>query len=430
MNRIRCFAALVHRARVGRLGRRANAVQAAAQGCRRHPRCAAAPAGVVSPTRDTLLLVDVQPYPSIEVLAEPILRLAGVRINPRVGGLQRMVHYTGMTIQPLDGSPARRIALPQGASIQRPEWSYDGKKIAFARDVDDGVELWVADAATGQARPIAGARLNDVLGNPITWLSDNRHILAVLVPEGRGPAPAAPRAPIGPNVQESSGRLSQMATFQDLLTNPHDEDLFRALRDQPARSDRHRDRPNHANRSGRPDHRRRLFARREIPAGRHDSPPVLLSRAITLLHAQDRGLGFERPARRHGRRPADLRRHPPPGRADRTSRRQLAAAARRPADLDRGARRRRPAEEGRSSRQGHVARGPVHRQAQPGDGSPASFQRLRLAAARKTTPSRPSSIATAAGARPRWSTSRSPTESRKVLFDLSINDAYKTRASP
>ena len=46
------------------------------------------------------------------------------------------------------------------------------------------------------------------------------------MPEGRGPAPAEPRAPIGPNVQESSGRLSQMATFQDLLASPHDEDLF------------------------------------------------------------------------------------------------------------------------------------------------------------------------------------------------------------
>ena len=27
-------------------------------------------------------------------------------------------------------------------------------------------------------------------------------------------------------MQESTGRVSQMATFQDLLTNPHDEDLF------------------------------------------------------------------------------------------------------------------------------------------------------------------------------------------------------------
>ncbi len=184
------------------------------------------PLGILSPTRDTLLLVEIQPNPSIEVVAEPILRLAGLRINPRVGGLQRIIHYTGLSLLPLDGSPARRVALPQRASVHRPVWSHDGKKIAFAHDVDDGVELWVADAATGQSRPLAGARLNDVLGNPINWMSDNRNILAVLVPEGRGPAPAAPRAPAGPNVQESSGHLSQMATFQDMLTNPHDEDLF------------------------------------------------------------------------------------------------------------------------------------------------------------------------------------------------------------
>jgi dipeptidyl aminopeptidase/acylaminoacyl peptidase len=184
------------------------------------------PLGILSPSRDNLLQVEIQPNPSIEVVAEPILRLAGHRINPRIGGLQRTVQYTGLSIQPLDGSPARRVALPQGASVHRPLWSYDGKKIAFARDVDDGAELWIADAATGQSKQIAAARLNDVLGNPITWLSDNRQILAVLVPEGRGPAPAAPRAPIGPNVQESAGRLSQMATFQDMLTNPHDEELF------------------------------------------------------------------------------------------------------------------------------------------------------------------------------------------------------------
>jgi dipeptidyl aminopeptidase/acylaminoacyl peptidase len=184
------------------------------------------PLAIDSPTRTALLLVDVSPYPTIEVLAEPLLRLAGVRINPRIGCSQRIGQYTGITIQPLDGSPARRVALPANASIQRPRWSNDGKRIAFAYDRDDRVELWIADAATGQAKPIEGANLNDVLVDRFTWLSDNRHILATLVPVGRGAPPAARRAPIGPNIQESSGRLSQMPTFQDLLTNPHDEDLF------------------------------------------------------------------------------------------------------------------------------------------------------------------------------------------------------------
>jgi dipeptidyl aminopeptidase/acylaminoacyl peptidase len=184
------------------------------------------PMAIVSPTRDAMLLVEVRPYPSIELVAQPVLRLAGVRINPRVGCTQRTTQYAGMSIQPLDNAPARRIVLPEEASFHSPRWSYDGKAIALIRDLEDGLELWVADAATGRARPIPGTRLNDVLGDPITWLSDNRHILAVVEPEGRGPAPAAPRVPVGPNVQESSGRLSPMATFQDLLASPHDEDLF------------------------------------------------------------------------------------------------------------------------------------------------------------------------------------------------------------
>jgi dipeptidyl aminopeptidase/acylaminoacyl peptidase len=184
------------------------------------------PQTLVSPTRDAILLVEYQPYPSIAMMAEPILRLAGIRINPRLGSTQRTTSFTGFLVMRLDGSPPHRVVVPEGSSINHPSWSYDGKKLAFGRDVRDGVELWVADAASGAAGPIGSVRLNDLLGDPITWLGDNRHILAVVVPETRGPAPAEPKAPIGPNVQESSGKLSQMATFQDLLTSPHDEDLF------------------------------------------------------------------------------------------------------------------------------------------------------------------------------------------------------------
>ncbi len=112
------------------------------------------PIPVVSPTRDKLLLVDVQYYPSIATLAEPVLRLAGVRINPRVGCTQRRVTHTGLTIKPLDNSPARRVELPEKASIGMPSWSHDGRKFAFSRDLDDSVQLWTADAVTGKAKAI------------------------------------------------------------------------------------------------------------------------------------------------------------------------------------------------------------------------------------------------------------------------------------
>jgi dipeptidyl aminopeptidase/acylaminoacyl peptidase len=187
------------------------------------------PRVVPSPTRDAMLLVQSRLYPSIEELARPVLRIAGVRIDPRLGVSQRLTHIVGLSVQPLDGSPARRIALPDGATIHSPTWSHDGRRIAFERDVADGVELWVADAATGRAKAIAGVRINDVLamrGRAFAWMRDNQHLLVRMVPERRGAAPATPRAPSGPNVQETAGRRSQMPTFQDLLASPHDEDLF------------------------------------------------------------------------------------------------------------------------------------------------------------------------------------------------------------
>jgi dipeptidyl aminopeptidase/acylaminoacyl peptidase len=57
-------------------------------------------------------------------------------------------------------------------------------------------------------------------------MPDGKRILCALVPENRGPEPTAPAAPLGPNIQESYGNKSPTRTFQDLLTNPHDEALF------------------------------------------------------------------------------------------------------------------------------------------------------------------------------------------------------------
>ena len=73
------------------------------------------PLTLVSPTRDAMLLVEIRPYPSIELVAAPVLRLAGLRINPQTGCSQRTTQYAGITIKPLDNGPARRLALPAGA---------------------------------------------------------------------------------------------------------------------------------------------------------------------------------------------------------------------------------------------------------------------------------------------------------------------------
>jgi dipeptidyl aminopeptidase/acylaminoacyl peptidase len=73
---------------------------------------------------------------------------------------------------------------------------------------------------------VGQVRVNDVLDSPFEWMNDSVTLLARLVPAGRGKPPERPRRPVGPIVEEASGKTSKLATYQDLLRNPHDEALF------------------------------------------------------------------------------------------------------------------------------------------------------------------------------------------------------------
>lgn len=187
----------------------------------------APPAVVPSPAGDAMLLLDAETYPPIALLARPFLRLGGVRVDPATQARRRTARILGMRVQEMrPGSVARRVPLPEGATIGSVTWSFDGRRIAFTRNQAGGVEVWVCDPKTLDARPIAGVRVNDLIGTPLGWTRDNRNLLVRAVPADRGAAPAGSAVPTGPNVQETAGKKSRMATFRDLLADVHDEALF------------------------------------------------------------------------------------------------------------------------------------------------------------------------------------------------------------
>jgi len=184
------------------------------------------PQSFASPAGDLMLLADYETMPSISYLAQPLLRLAGIRITPGNNSHQQLTFFTGLTLVAVKDGSTRKISLPEGIKMGFPEWSYDGKLFAFARYLDTGVELWIVDVTAGQARQLAPARVNAVLGSGFAWLPDNRRLLVNLVPGERGKPPDGPLVPAGPNIQQTSGKFSKVWTYQDLLENPHDEALF------------------------------------------------------------------------------------------------------------------------------------------------------------------------------------------------------------
>jgi dipeptidyl aminopeptidase/acylaminoacyl peptidase len=179
----------------------------------------------VSPTHQYLELLQPVSHPSIAELAEPMLRLAGHRINPRTNGPLR-APFTGIRLVTIADGQSRAISLPANAHLGMSSWSPDGRHLAFTNTTADAVELWVADTETAQARHLQNIRLNATQAPAFHWMPDSRTLLCRTVPADRGQPPGAPKVPGGPTIQESSGKQAPVRTYQDLLKNKHDEDLF------------------------------------------------------------------------------------------------------------------------------------------------------------------------------------------------------------
>lgn len=182
----------------------------------------------ISPRRDRVALLGRSALPPISEIAQPELRLAGYRINPRNNGPanSRVAWLNALSFQDVSTRQVREVRLPADTRFTSPSWSPSGSHLAFLRDAATGLELWVADAATGQARRLTGPVINAATGAGIDWMPDGSGLVARTILPTRGSAPGDPDAPTGPIVQENAGRTAPVRTYQDLLRNPADEAQF------------------------------------------------------------------------------------------------------------------------------------------------------------------------------------------------------------
>jgi dipeptidyl aminopeptidase/acylaminoacyl peptidase len=186
----------------------------------------ASPIVVISLSRDRLLAIESLRQPPVSDLTAPMLRIGGLRINPATNGKHHPPRQNGLRVIAIPDGKETRVALPANAWISVPDWPADGRRFVFMNYLPNGIELWVADAVTAAVHKINGIVVNAAFGDPVQWMPDNRTLLIQTVVAGRGKPPEAPIVPNSPNVQESFGKVAPVPTFEDLLQNPHDEDLF------------------------------------------------------------------------------------------------------------------------------------------------------------------------------------------------------------
>src|ERR1700722_4853901 len=178
-----------------------------------------------------LLIEEISGLPSIADLAQPELRLSGLRFNPKTNGPSRGRYGTGLRLKALPDGAERAIAgMPAEAKMRFAGWAPDARHIFFVNvsdaAADAGLSLWIVDVAQAQARHVPDLALNGIFGRPCEWMGDSRSLICKAVPKGRGAAPVRSEVPTGPVVQENLGRVTAGPTFEDLLKNREDDAIF------------------------------------------------------------------------------------------------------------------------------------------------------------------------------------------------------------
>jgi len=179
------------------------------------------------PNNQWMLILERPNLIPIEELAQPELRLAGMRINPRTHSPTRISYYTAMKLLNIEqGNEIAIKGLPRDARIRNVRFSPDGKQIAFVITKSNGQDLWVAEVDSARARKLISNSISSVYGSPFEWLGDSKTLICKTVPDDIGSAPEAPTVPTGPVIQETAGREAPARTYQALLKTPHDEAML------------------------------------------------------------------------------------------------------------------------------------------------------------------------------------------------------------
>ena len=173
-----------------------------------------------------MLFTEVSLYPSVEELARPELKLAGLRINPANYAPSRQNFISNVWLKNIyTGKDFKITGLPTPLFAGSVSWSPGSKKIAFTQTTKDKVDLYVIDVASQKAMKANKTALNVLMGSSYQWVDDNTLLYCTAIKPSTA-APVKPQIPKGPTTQENYGKASPRPTFQDMIKSPYDEQLF------------------------------------------------------------------------------------------------------------------------------------------------------------------------------------------------------------
>jgi len=192
-----------------------------------------APSVMMDNKRENMVLLYRDAYKTIEELSRQEMRLGGLRIDPVTNIGSRTNYYNKLEIKNLseEGAIVKELeGLPENPKISNLSWSPDQLKMAFTNTTSAGVEVWVLDILSADAKKLTEARVNANMRDVFNWFEDSESILVKMISSNREALiDVGIAVPAGPTISVADGKKAQNRTYQDLLQNKNDEHNFEQL---------------------------------------------------------------------------------------------------------------------------------------------------------------------------------------------------------
>jgi len=196
----------------------------------------------MSPDGDHFFIASTTELSTLKLMSQRIYRLAMLIITPDTN---RDLDYStygiyALKIYSLKERISRPVGVPPGTIFSHLTWSPDGRRLAFLANLPTGSQVWIADASTGEAKPVSEAFVMATLTRQpepggrggarplrlIQWTPDGS-IITLLVPSDRGPEPQRNPVPSSPYIRRSLPNKNPTQTLPFLLQNEFDKELLR-----------------------------------------------------------------------------------------------------------------------------------------------------------------------------------------------------------
>ncbi|QLE84553.1 S9 family peptidase [Shewanella sp. Scap07] len=176
---------------------------------------------------DNQYMVVLKPISQVDIkqLAQPELKLAGLRINPTSLAPSRSKYqYNALEIIKLADQSRHIIKAAQGLSYHAIKFSPDSQYLSYIVSNQQAAYIELFDLQKKTSFRLTNQRLNATLGFNYRWQYDSQAIITNLAisTKTHENSPTV----LSPNISATNGKKAPRRTYQDLIKNHQDEITF------------------------------------------------------------------------------------------------------------------------------------------------------------------------------------------------------------